>query len=151
MDAHSSTPVRMPIDLSLAPDCRMGDAAIHPSRLGVAGPLGEVTIEPRVMQVLVVLCEAGGATVSRETLLDRCWPGVTVGDDAVNRAIAEARRALRDSGAGAAIETVPRIGYRIEGVGNDAVPAPNARTEASAPSVSRRAVLAGGGLRGGGH
>lgn len=146
MDAHSSNMVRMPIDLSLAPDCRVGAATIHPSRLSVTGPDADVIVEPRVMQVLVVLCEAGGATVSRETFFERCWPGVIVGDDAVNRAIGEARKALRDSGAGAGIETIPRVGYRLDTFAQDTKPAGTGGEAAPRSAMDRRVMLAGGGL-----
>ena len=98
------------------PDFRIGDCRISPSRHQLRGPLGTVPIEPRVMQVLVALADAGGEVVAREVLMARCWPSQTVGDDALSRTIFEIRRAARAAGAvDFAIETVPKTGYRIKG------------------------------------
>ena len=52
------------------------------------------------MQVLVVLADAAGQVVTRETLFNRCWGGVYVGDDSLNRAVAAVRKRGRPSAAG---------------------------------------------------
>jgi len=99
-------------------------------------------VEPRVMQVLLVLADCAGQVVTRETLFNRCWGGVFVGDDSLNRAVAAVRRALAEVGAEVfEIETIPRTGYRLTG----AVPQPvgdglgNARRR----RLSRRHLVAG--------
>ncbi len=71
-------------------------------------------LEPRVMRVLCALADAGGSVVSKERLVELCWDGRAVTDDAVQRCIA----AIRKVGAAAqpgsfSIETIPRIGYRL--------------------------------------
>lgn len=141
MDAQSSIEAKGPIDLARVSAFRVGTASVQPSRLVISGPSGEVSLEPRVMQVLAVLGEAHGATVSRDTLLDRCWPGVVVGEDSVHRAIAEARRALREAGAESGIETVPRVGYRLEVASKpDAAGQPPG---AGPPLMARRGLVVG--------
>ncbi len=70
-------------------------------------------IEPRVMRVLVALADGRGKVITREDLIDRCWDGVVVGDDAVNRAISELRRISREVDGQYTIQTIPRVGYRI--------------------------------------
>ncbi len=50
------------------------------------------------MQVLVALSRSGGEPVSRETLIDCCWGGRVVTDGALNRSVAQLRKALRDPG-----------------------------------------------------
>ena len=73
------------------------------------------------MQVLVVLADAGGQVVTRETLFQRCWGGVYVGDDSLNRAIMSVRKLAADVAGGSfEIETIPRTGYRLTGA--DAAP-----------------------------
>lgn len=72
------------------------------------------TLEPRVMQVLVALAQAEGQIVTREDLIERCWHGRVVGEDALNRALSR----LRHYGSGFAggsfsVETIPRVGYRL--------------------------------------
>ena len=143
MDAQSSIEANGPIDLARVAAFRVGEATVQPSRLAISGPSREVSIEPRVMQVLAVLGEARGETVSRDTLLDRCWPGVVVGEDSVHRAIAEARRALREAGADAGIETVPRVGYRLE-VASETEAAEQS-PEAKPAVLARRGLVLGGG------
>ena len=69
------------------------------------------------MQVLLALLDAGGAVLSRDDLLRICWNGRIVGDDAINRAIGEARRISQVTGAGYQIETIPRVGYRLTAEG----------------------------------
>jgi hypothetical protein len=68
------------------------------------------------MQVLVVLADAAGQVVTRETLFQRCWGGVYVGDDSLNRAVGAVRKLASDIGGGSfEIETIPRTGYRLSG------------------------------------
>ena len=55
-----------------------------------------VRVEPKVMEVLLCLAEAPGEVVTRETLLGRVWPDVTVSDDALSLAVSKLRKALGD-------------------------------------------------------
>lgn len=101
---------------------RLGDTLIAPASREVSGPGGQATIEPRVMQVLLALADAGGAVVTRDDLIRVCWHGQIVGEDAINRAVAEVRRVARTVGSGGfAVQTIPRTGYRL--VGASASPA----------------------------
>jgi DNA-binding winged helix-turn-helix (wHTH) protein len=87
------------------------------------------------MEVLVTLADANGAVLSRDDLMQACWRGVIVGDDAVNRTIGEIRRAVRESGAGFGIETIARVGYRLSGM-SAAVEAPAASGGGAANDAS---------------
>ena len=128
-------------DLAGRADFAIGDMVVSPSTRAVRGLGGEAVVEPRVMQVLVVLAEAGGNVVTRDTLFARCWGGVYVGDDSLNRAIGAVRKVVAEiGGGGVAIETIPRTGYRLTTTSAPGV------GEAGAPSgraVTRRAALAG--------
>jgi uroporphyrinogen-III synthase len=74
---------------------------------------GHVSLTRREADVLQVLSEKPGAVVSSSTLLRRVWGGA--GDDhAVGVTVGRLRRKLTDAGAGAALVTVPRRGYRLE-------------------------------------
>ena len=74
-----------------------------------------VRIEPKAMDVLVMLAERAGRVVSREQLFSCVWPGVVVGDEALSQSIAKLRRALGDDAqAPAYIETIARRGYRLK-------------------------------------
>ncbi len=79
------------------------------ARDGAMAPLS-----PKLVQVLACLAEAQGALVTRELLLDRFWPGVTVTDNTLTRAIADIRKVLGDDpGHPTYIQTEARRGYRF--------------------------------------
>ncbi|MGH6878165.1 MAG: winged helix-turn-helix domain-containing protein, partial [Rhizomicrobium sp.] len=102
--------------LSLAEeaDFSLGPLRVCPSARQVCCGERIETVEPRVMQVLVVLAGAAGAVVSRDHLIERCWGGRIVGDDAINNAIVKVRSLAGLSGEQAfEIETIPRVGYRL--------------------------------------
>lgn len=104
-----------PASLASRSDFKLGNVTIRPSIKTIEGPLGAVKGEPRVLQVLLALVDAQNRVLSREDLLQQCWQGRIVGDDAVHRAIAEIRRLASTVGASFQIETVPRVGYRLTG------------------------------------
>ena len=93
----------------------LGDLHIEPSLRRVAHAGGrEEIVEPRVMQVLVALILAKGRILSRDELLTRCWHGVVVGDDAINRVIGRLRRLADGIGGGAfRLETITKVGFRL--------------------------------------
>lgn len=93
----------------------LGELHIEPSlrRVGHADGREEI-VEPRVMQVLVALIRAEGRILSRDELLVRCWHGVVVGDDAINRVIGRLRRLADGIGDGAfKLETITKVGFRL--------------------------------------
>jgi DNA-binding winged helix-turn-helix (wHTH) protein len=82
-----------------------------PKREVVAGAAREV-LQPRIMQVLVVLARRRGQVVSRDELIRTCWDGYAVSDDAIHRCIGRIRR-LSEAHGGFCLETVPRVGYQL--------------------------------------
>jgi DNA-binding winged helix-turn-helix (wHTH) protein/tetratricopeptide (TPR) repeat protein len=119
------------IRLASEPDVRIGDAWLRPAsrRLEFGG--GHEMLEPRVAQLIAALARRPNGVVSRDTLVDLCWGGRIVGDDALNRCVAKARKAaLR---AGFEITTVPKVGYRLA-----------APVEQQAPRWRARPWLVGG-------
>jgi DNA-binding winged helix-turn-helix (wHTH) protein/TolB-like protein/Flp pilus assembly protein TadD len=71
-------------------------------------------IEPRMMQVLLMLARQAGEVVTREALEREVWGGRVVSDDAVTNTIAKLRRALGDDRRRPHfIETIPKRGYRL--------------------------------------
>src|SRR4051812_3673928 len=80
------------IVLAREPPFRLGSAEVRPDAREVAGPRGRELLEPRVMQVLVVLAKAQGGVVTRDQLIALCWDGRSVSEDAISRVIARIRR-----------------------------------------------------------
>jgi Tol biopolymer transport system component/DNA-binding winged helix-turn-helix (wHTH) protein len=102
------------VELAHVEDFFLGAARVRPSvrELDVAGRTER--LEPRVMQALVALAEAEGGVVTRDELITRCWAGVVVGDDAINRVMHKIRRLSQlDEGESFALDTIPRVGYRL--------------------------------------
>jgi DNA-binding winged helix-turn-helix (wHTH) protein len=109
-------------NVSLRPlrSVRIGEFIAEPglNRLVVVGESGgsgrTVALEPKVLEVLMVLASRHGETVGQEELLATVWEGKFVVDAVVTRAISELRRALGDDPkAPRYIQTVARRGYRL--------------------------------------
>jgi DNA-binding winged helix-turn-helix (wHTH) protein len=128
-------------ELAARPDFALGSALVSPSRRTIVNGEASTEVEPRVMQVLVVLADAKGQVVTRETLFRRCWGSADVGNDSLNRAIAGLRKLFNEVGAGGfAVETVPRTGYQLT-VADDAN---RADPVAKGGGPSRRLVIGAG-------
>ncbi len=73
-----------------------------------------ITLEPRMMEVLVALAERAGEVISAEQLLIDVWHGSFYGDNPVHKTIAQLRRKLGDdSRQPRFIETIRKRGYRL--------------------------------------
>ena len=93
---------------------RIGQLHIIPAtRQVVRGSVSEV-LEPRVMQVLVALAQANGDVLSRDQLIDLCWSGVIVGENAIQRVISRIRHVATTIGKDSfQLETITKVGYRM--------------------------------------
>jgi adenylate cyclase len=102
------------IDLKSEPSFALGSMLVKPSACRVSGAQGEYLLQPKVMQVLIVLAGAMGEPVSHERLMSLVWPGVVVGQDVISRTIVHIRRLSKwDGGRSFIVQTVPRIGYAL--------------------------------------
>jgi DNA-binding winged helix-turn-helix (wHTH) protein/tetratricopeptide (TPR) repeat protein len=127
--------VREPIDLAHeAPFC-LGSTEVVPSSCEVAWGGSRETLQPRVMQVLVCLVARRGTVVSHDDLVATCWGGRIVGDDAIHRCIGRLRRLAGSTGS-FTIETIPRIGYRL-----DVPPASGSRPKSRAWRIAILALV----------
>jgi DNA-binding winged helix-turn-helix (wHTH) protein/tetratricopeptide (TPR) repeat protein len=142
-------------ELAARPDFRLGSAVVSPSRRAITSKSSSADVEPRVMQVLLVLADAAGQVVTRDTLFRRCWGTAFAGDDSLNRAIGAVRRLASEIGGGEfEVETIPRTGYRLTGAVPSAVDGAAGKGQASpisrrgllGASIAAGAVLIGGGL-----
>jgi len=137
-------PIADRVDLAKADAFRVGRLGIHPATREIVRDDGiREVVEPRVMQVLVMLARARGAIVGRDDLTESCWDGRIVGEDAINRVISRLRRVADGIGAGSfRIETVTKVGYRLARPGDP--PAAEAALAGIGRRSSRRLILAGG-------
>lgn len=102
------------IDLAREGPFALGGLEVRPAKLEVVAGERREALEPRIMQVFVALARQIGEVVSRDDLIQSCWGGRIVGEDAIHRCISRLRR-LAETFGGFAIETVPRVGYRLSG------------------------------------
>ncbi|NNF59340.1 MAG: hypothetical protein HKN04_13980 [Rhodothermaceae bacterium] len=128
----------------------------QPSLHTLHAPSGEpITLEPKVMQVLVCLASAPGKVVSRDELHACAWPDTFVTDKVLTRAISELRKAFGDDPHDPAIiATIPKKGYRLIAPvhyppSGDAAPAAapvtlSLPTDSRSPRSARRPWLWGG-------
>ncbi|MEM6704493.1 MAG: LpqB family beta-propeller domain-containing protein [Acidobacteriota bacterium] len=114
---------------------RIGDIVVEPTLNRIDKGNETLTVEPRVMDLLVLLAESPGRVFSREEILERVWPGTAVQDDALRRVVTLLRRALDDDPKEPRyIETITRRGYRLVAP----VAQPPALTSPPATSASPR-------------
>lgn len=93
---------------------RVGDWIVYPKENALASDAGRVSVEPRAMETLEFLAYNAGTVVSPERLLVECGADVSLGDNPVQKAIAQLRKALGDSAvAPRYIETIRKRGYRL--------------------------------------
>ena len=92
----------------------VGDWSVEPALDALQRGGESVRLEPKAMEILVVLASRPGEVVSREELLSAVWPGVVVGDEALSQVVTKLRKALGDDArAPTYIETISKRGYRL--------------------------------------
>ncbi|MEO9944391.1 winged helix-turn-helix domain-containing protein [Paraglaciecola sp.] len=77
---------------------------------------GEQTkqLEPKAMDVLLLLCNQQGNVLSADEIATQCWGGIDIGDNPVHKAVTQLRKALGDkASAPTYIETIRKRGYHI--------------------------------------
>jgi tetratricopeptide (TPR) repeat protein len=113
------------------------------------------------MRVLVAFGSTPGTVLSRDDLIELCWDGTIVGDNAIDRVISRLRHVLDDLAGGAVrLETITKVGFRLvcERSAAEAASTPEPVAEPSAKAedpfwtrtMARRAVAGGIALLGGG-
>lgn len=111
---HPGAAATKRLELAHLPEFNLGDARIRPARREIQLADRTQVIEPRTMQVLVVLGRADGEVVSRSDLIEQCWDGRIVTDDAVTRVLSQLRRLGAELCEGAfTIQTIRGVGCRL--------------------------------------
>ena len=73
-----------------------------------------IALSPRALAVLRILVEHAGRVVAREAIIEAAWGGEAIGENSVDRAISDLRKAIDASHSGPSwIETVKRRGFRL--------------------------------------
>lgn len=70
-------------------------------------------LEPKAMDVLLLLCRHAGEVLSSDDIVSHCWPQAEMGDNPLHKTINQLRKALGDSATSSRyIETIRKRGYR---------------------------------------
>jgi Tol biopolymer transport system component/DNA-binding winged helix-turn-helix (wHTH) protein len=102
------------LNFSKSPPFRLGAFLVQPDRIQLRRDDRVISLEPRLMQVLVYLAGRPGEVVSREQLKTVVWQDTLTGEDSLNRAISDLRRVFDDDPTiPSYIETIRKVGYRM--------------------------------------
>ena len=126
-------------------DFRIENRIVQPTLNRIVRGGEVVSLEPKIMQVLVRLAETPGAVVTKEELFERAWAGTFVSEDVLTRAIGELRKVFGDDPTRPrVIETIRKTGYRllVRPADSKAAPGePRGETgSVTSPAVERRGV-----------
>ena len=92
----------------------IGSWQVEPAENSLRQGKRKRTLEPKAMDVLLLLCQHQGEVVSTDDIVSQCWPQADMGDNPVHKAITQLRRTLDDkASAPQYIETIRKRGYRI--------------------------------------
>ena len=95
---------------------RFGDVEVEAGGREVRRGGTRVALEPKALDVLLLLLADAGRVVEKRRLLREVWTDVHVTDSSLARAVTQVRRALGDDiRTPRYIETVPTRGYRFIG------------------------------------
>jgi Tol biopolymer transport system component/DNA-binding winged helix-turn-helix (wHTH) protein len=91
-----------------------GDWIIEPELNAILKDGHEWHVEPKVMQVLLVLASQPDHVFSKEEIISAVWPDTFVSEDVLTRCISILRRITGDKPQTPRfIQTVPKVGYRL--------------------------------------
>jgi TolB-like protein len=88
----------------------LGGCLVDPQRGRVIHGDGAIRVEPKVMDLLLLLCSRPGEVVSKDEIFHSVWKDAFVTDHVLSHAIWQVRRALRNP---RLVESIPKRGYRL--------------------------------------
>lgn len=99
---------------SIADEYQLGPFKIKVKENLLIGDEGEIVLLPKVMTLLVHLCQHSQQVVTFDDLNNAIWPKEVVGDNAIYNLVGQLRKALGDNASKPVyIQTVSKVGYRL--------------------------------------
>lgn len=101
------------------PVVRVGEWLVTPSINQISRNGRQLTLEPRLIDLLVFFAQHSGEVLSRDELIDNVWKRSIVTNHVVTQSISELRKSLKDNDEDSPvyIATVPKRGYKLYGAG----------------------------------
>ena len=94
-------------------EMRLGNCNLDPENRQLTDADGKrVDLRNKSMDVLIMLSEHPGESVSKNDLLDSVWQKTTVSEEGLVQCVADIRRAINDADK-TIVETIPGNGYRL--------------------------------------
>ena len=97
------------------PVVRVGEWLVTPSINQISRNGRQLTLEPRLIDLLVFFAQHSGEVLSRDELIDNVWKRSIVTNHVVTQSISELRMSLKnnDEDSPVNIATVPKRGYKL--------------------------------------
>jgi adenylate cyclase len=96
----------------MARELQVGEWLVEPDLNRISRADKEVSIEPKVIEVLLCLARSAGNVLAKDKILKAVWPDTFVSDEVLTYSISELRRAFGDDARNPRIiQTIPRRGY----------------------------------------
>ncbi len=93
---------------------QIGEIIIHPDKNEICTALDIYRVEHRLIQILQLLANAAGKTVSKQEIAEQVWAPKLMSDESLAQAISQLRKYLGDSAAKSqVIRTIPKVGYSL--------------------------------------
>jgi DNA-binding winged helix-turn-helix (wHTH) protein len=99
----------------LPPMVAFGEFRLDSIRVELTHRGRPLALRPKAYALLTYLLAHPGRTLAKQELIDFLWPSVVVTEDSLVQCVADLRAALGADGA-QLVTTVPRYGYRFDGV-----------------------------------
>ncbi len=118
---------------------RFSGFELDPERAELRRPDGgTIKLRPKTLEILRLLVENAGRTLSKQQLMEAVWPNVHVGEDSLFQCIREIRTALGDDKR-QVVRVISGRGYLFQAeVTDTAAPAPRATPPLPRPRKPRR-------------
>ncbi|MEL7129852.1 MAG: winged helix-turn-helix domain-containing protein [Pseudomonadota bacterium] len=92
----------------------VGDWVIEPDKLRFCRDEESHRVDPKIMDLMVLLASRPGHVFSRDEIFEAIWPNVIVGEDTLAKTVSRLRKSLGDqAGSASYIETIPKRGYSL--------------------------------------
>ena len=111
MEIHKAR--KLTISQMMKTPLKTADVIVNVSQNNILREGKTYNLQPKVLELLVLLCSAKGETLSKQELISALWPDTVVGPDSLANSMARLRKALGDDAREPKyIQTVQRKGYR---------------------------------------
>jgi adenylate cyclase len=98
----------------LARELQIGEWLVEPDLNCIYKGKKKISVEPKVIEVLVCLADYPGEVLSKEQIIKTVWPDTFVSEEVLRYSISELRKAFKDDAKNPrVIQTIARRGYRL--------------------------------------